>query len=155
MRIASKFGVRIAFSVYSQPLYPWVLLITSCQLQMNNIQKRIIPVLNMCRLFVLVRFSIIQYKNLCGIYILLRIFSNLKMTFSVFIQCIECVQVPALCKRLTHPRILVLLGVLCSWRLFIHSWLLRCEIITQKLYYLQYCLANRLSIFLASSYNLN
>ena len=29
------------------------------------------------------------------------------------------------------------------------------EITTQKIYYLQYCLANRLSIFLASSYILN
>ena len=39
----------------------------------------------------------------------------------------------------------------CWRRLLICSRLLRLEIITQRLYYLQYCLDNSISIFLASS----
>ena len=40
-------------------------------------------------------------------------------------------------------------------KLFFCSHPLQSQIITQKLYCLQYCLANSLSIFLASSYTLN
>lgn len=43
----------------------------------------------------------------------------------------------------------------CSQRLLVCSWPLRPEIITQKLHYLQYCFANNLSIFLATSFILN
>ena len=41
---------------------------------------------------------------------------------------------------------------LCCRRLLVLSWMLRHEIITQKLYCLNHCLANHLSILLASSY---
>ena len=47
------------------------------------------------------------------------------------------------------------LGWPCWGILLIRSQALRPEIITQKLYYLQYCLANSLCILLASSYLLN
>ena len=52
-----------------------------------------------------------------------------------------------------HLEVLLVVGFfLCCWRLLVHSQLLRPEITTQKRYYLQYCLANSLSIFLARSY---